>query len=391
MSNATSPQTLSVRKQKSKHPLAWYTPRFWHGMTMSTWVRELRRNRFSLSPSRLAMGATITGVAAVNSGLAAVERVLTRGRKNERAVAPLFILGHWRSGTTFLHELLIRDPRHSFPNTYQCFTPHHFPLTERWLVPLIRKLLPSQRPMDNMAAGWERPMEDEFALQNLGIPTPYLSTMFPNNGAAYADYLTLRTLSPSQRQRWKDAFMGFCHRLSRRDGRRLVLKSPPHTARIRTILELFPNARFIHVAREPHVMFRSSIDLWRTLNAEVGLQIVKNDDWLEFHVLETLCRMYEAYFEDRQLLASYQLVELRYEDLVRDPLAVLRETYGRLGLGDFEIAQSAVEQHLESLGDYQRNSHVDDDRWAPLISQKWKQYANNFGYAQPTRQFRAVA
>ena len=47
------------------------------------------------------------------------------------------IIGHWRSGTTMLHELLILDPRHTFPNTYQCFEPLHFLWTE-WFVPRTR-------------------------------------------------------------------------------------------------------------------------------------------------------------------------------------------------------------------------------------------------------------
>jgi hypothetical protein len=380
MNSKASRCTMTECNGKAKHPLPWYTPRFWHGMTMSTWVRELRRNRFALSPSRLPMGLSITGLAAFNSLLAALERTLEAHSPPASLKSPLFVLGHWRSGTTFLHELLICDPRHSFANTYQCFTPHHFPLTERWLVPMIRKLLPKQRPMDNMAAGWGRPMEDEFALQNLGVPTPYLSTMFPNRGEAYADYLTLRELSPRQRQQWKYALLSFCERLARFDGRRLVLKSPPHTARIRTLLELFPDARFIHVAREPHAMFRSSLDLWRTLNCEVGLQVVQHDDWLESHVLQTLRRMYEAYFEDRRLLSSNQLVELKYEDLVRDPLPQLRNTYERLGFADFAFAEPDFKRHLEDIEDYQRNAHRADDRWTSVVDEEWALYSKNFGY-----------
>src|SRR5690606_29061238 len=120
--------------------------------------------------------------AAMNSGLAALDRAIY-GRKVaaiEITKPPLFILGHWRSGTTFLHELLIRDPEHTHFNTYQCFTPHHFVLSERWIVPRIGMFIPERRPMDNMATGWGRPFEDEFALQSLGVPTPYLSMMFPN-------------------------------------------------------------------------------------------------------------------------------------------------------------------------------------------------------------------
>jgi omega-hydroxy-beta-dihydromenaquinone-9 sulfotransferase len=337
------------------------------------------------------MASTITAVAAANSALAAIQRTLHKRRAPVALESPLFILGHWRSGTTFLHELLICDSRHSFANTYQCFAPHHFPLTERWLVPCIQALLPKHRPMDNMAAGWERPMEDEFALQNLGVPTPYISTMFPNRREVYPDYLTLRDLSPKQREQWKAALLGFCQRLARFDGRRLILKSPPHTARIRTLLELFPKAKFIHVSREPYALFRSSLDLWRTLNAEVGLQVVRKDEWLEDYVINTLRRMYDAYFDDRSLLPSRQLVEIKYEDLVRDPVPLLGEIYKRLELGDFSNAEIEVRRHLAEVGDYRRNSHPGDDRRCRGIDREWAEYSKYFGYSTQSSVQQAAA
>src|SRR5690606_26880326 len=91
---------------------------------------------------------------------------------------PIFIIGHWRSGTTLLHELLVLDERLSSPSTFQCFAPHHFLLTEWFFRGFCRWLLPGQRPMDNMAAGWDRPQEDEFALVNLGLPSPYRRIAF---------------------------------------------------------------------------------------------------------------------------------------------------------------------------------------------------------------------
>ena len=83
-------------------------------------------------------------------------------------------------GTTLLHELLIRDPRHAFPTTYECLVPHHFLMTESWLPKLLWWMMPSRRPMDNMPAGWDRPQEDEFALCLLGQPSPYERIAFPN-------------------------------------------------------------------------------------------------------------------------------------------------------------------------------------------------------------------
>lgn len=94
---------------------------------------------------------------------------------------PVFIIGHWRTGTTLLHELLILDPRHNFPNTYQCLEPNHFLLTEKFFKSYFNFLLPTRRPMDNMEAGWDKPQEDEFALCMMGQPSPYLDVAFPNN------------------------------------------------------------------------------------------------------------------------------------------------------------------------------------------------------------------
>jgi hypothetical protein len=178
---------------------------------------------------------------------------------------PLFILGHWRTGTTLLHELLILDPRHTFPTTYECLEPNHFLLTERLFTRWLTFLMPSRRPMDNMAAGWDRPQEDEFALCMMGQPSPYLTVAFPNQPPAFPEYLDLTGVPPRALASWKRAFYGFLQRLTFKDPRRLVLKSPPHTARIEVLLELFPEARFVHIVRDPVVVFPSTVNLWKSL------------------------------------------------------------------------------------------------------------------------------
>jgi omega-hydroxy-beta-dihydromenaquinone-9 sulfotransferase len=369
--------------RRVKHPLTWYMPRFWHGMRFSTWVRELARNRLAVSPSRIPMTCAITGFTMFNSVLAAAERAVY-GRRidaTELPEPPLFVLGHWRAGTTFLHELLIRDPEHTFPNTYQCFAPHHFVLSERFVTPWAGVFVPERRPMDNMPAAWERPMEDEFALANLGVPTPYLAMMFPNRGEKYPEWLSLRDLTPHERDRWKRELLQFLKRLTLLNPRRVVVKSPGHTARVRTLLEMFPSARFVHIARDPYKMYASTIKLWQALNTEEGLQSVRDDAWLADSVIDSLRRMYDAYFEDRKLLGSNQLVELRYEDLVADPRSEIRTIYQRLELGDFARIEPALNEHLSEVRDYRTNRHRAID---PAVQQRlqtaWRQYFSEFGY-----------
>jgi hypothetical protein len=365
-----------------KNPLTWYMPRFWHGMRFSTWARELIRNWLAISPSRIPMTCAITCFTGLNSVLAALERVFY-GRQIDAAQIeqpPLFILGHWRAGTTLLHELLIRDPEHTYFTTYQCFTPHHFVLSERWVLPWAGLFVPERRPMDNMAAGWDRPMEDEFALQSLGVPTPYLSVMFPNRGAVYPEYLSLRELSARARQRWKRELLQFCKRVALRDRRRLVIKSPAHTARVRTLLEMFPDAKFVHLSRDPYALYRSTVGLWRSLNVEEGLQVVRDESWVGSFVIDSLRRMYDAYLEDRELLGDDQLVELRYEDLVRDPKQQLRKIYLQLELGDFSNVEPALDDHLAEIKGYRRNRHTMDDKTGERIRREWRRYFEEFGY-----------
>jgi hypothetical protein len=381
MSVAASP-ALPKTEQVVKHPLTWYMPRFWHGMRFSTWFRELARNRFAVSPSRVPMTCSITCFTALNSLLAGLERVIYGRRIDAVKLAepPLFILGHWRAGTTFLHELLIRDPAHTYATTYQCFAPHHFVLSEWLVTPWSGFFVPARRPMDNMAAGWDRPMEDEFALENLGVPTPYLSMMFPNRGAKYPEYLSLQELSEKERDRWKEELMQFCRRLTYDDGRRIVIKSPAHTARVRTLLEMFPNAKFIHLSRDPYALYFSTVSLWRSLNEMEGLQAVRDDSWVGPYVIESLQRMYQAYWADRSLLGPDQLVELRYEDLIDDPKREVRELYDRLALGDFSRVEAALDKHLAAVKNYRTNRHPTDDATRDLVRTAWADYFEEFGY-----------
>src|SRR4029077_5609932 len=105
----------------------------------------------------------------------------------------IFIIGHWRTGTTLLYELLTLDQRFIAPTPMECFAPAvclGFGRVLRWL----SFMLPANRPMDNMPVGWDRPQEDEFALMNLGLGSPALEWAVVNRGAKTGD-LAIRTLT----------------------------------------------------------------------------------------------------------------------------------------------------------------------------------------------------
>jgi hypothetical protein len=366
-------------------PAREWMPHVWEGCTFSAWLGLLRRNRFAVHLSHLYYAVMATLISAINSVLRFLQETVLGTRVNRTPIrqAPLFIIGHWRTGTTLLHELLILDPRHGFPTTYQCFAPHHFLLTERLFTRLLWFMMPSRRPMDNMAMGWHRPQEDEFALSLLGQPSPYRTLAFPNHPPQDQEALDLEGLTPEAREGWKRAFVAFLSQITSRSPRRLVLKSPTHSCRIRTLLELFPDARFVHIVRDPFVVFPSTVNLWKSLYETQGFQ-KPTFAGLEEHVFATFTRLYERLEEGKRLLAPDRFHELRYEDLVRDPEGEMRRLYERLGLGGFEELLPRLRQYLAEHADYRTN------RYRPLapelrveITRRWGEVVRRYGYDAP--------
>lgn len=352
-------------------------------MTAGVWFPLLVRNRIAVSPPWWGLATTISIASSVNSVLRLVSESIYRRRANrvELKHPPLFVIGHWRTGTTWLHELLVKDKRFAFPTTYQCMVPHHFLLSERWLNPLVDRLMPANRPMDNMQVGTQLPQEDEFALMNMGIKSPYLEWAFANRKNYYEEYLTLTELDPAEQEHWKNAFRWFVNRLTLANPNRLVLKSPGHTARVATLLELFPDARFIHIVRDPFSFIPSTIRMWTRMADALSLQ-TRQSHFDEDRILDMYERMYQQFEHDRRLLNEANFCEMRYEDLVASPIAEVEKIYEQLDLGDFEPARPAMENYLESIAGYEPNRHELPCALHEKISERCGDYLEKYGYVE---------
>ena len=382
MATASKPTPDKAMSGGKFHPYSLLAPRFWHGMLLGTWLRHLARNRFAISLIKLPLVLAVTFYASLNVVYWLIQELIygRRAEKTKIDKAPIFILGHWRSGTTLLHELMVLDDRHTYPTTYQCFAPNHFLVTERLFTWLLTYLLPSQRPMDDMAAGWHRPQEDEFALCNMGIPSMYVTMMFPNRPPQYPEYLGLDDLSPEELARWKQGLLWFLRRVTLRNPRRIILKSPTHTARIKTLLEIFPDARFIHIVRDPYVIFPSTVRLWTSLNEIQGLQVSRTDR-LEEYVLDNFERMYERFEADRGLIDPSRFYEVRYEDLVRDPIEQMRRIYRQIGLGDIEPALPKMQAYCNAAQGYRTNRYQLPPEVHDKVTERWGDFIRRYGYS----------
>jgi omega-hydroxy-beta-dihydromenaquinone-9 sulfotransferase len=379
---ATSTLDAGPRSPKPAAQRQW-APRIWEGSLFFGWLRLLARNRFAVNWRYLYIALIATVVSFGHSVLRCLQQLIY-GRRIARVVLPddpIFIIGHWRTGTTLLHELLILDERHIYANTYQCFEPNHFLLTEGIMRRWFWFLMPTQRPMDNMAAGWDRPQEDEFALCMMGQPSPYLTIAFPNHPPQYQEYFSLEQISPRALASWKRAFHRFLQRLTFKDPRRLVLKSPPHSCRIKVLLDMYPNARFLHIVRDPHILFPSTLRMWQALYEKHGLQ-KPTFKGLEEYVFENFILLYERLEEGKKLIPAGHFHQLRYEDLVRDPIDQLRILYEKCDLGDFDQALPKFEQYLADHSNYETNQYELPVELRTEIDRRWGNIIERYGYSR---------
>ena len=180
---------------------------------------------------------------------------------------------------------------------------------------------------------------------------------------------------------WERAFSRFVKALTlAKPGRRLVLKSPPHTARIPNLLKLYPDARFIHVVRDPYAVYASTLKLWRMLYAVHGLQ---KPSWegLREHILKTFVRLHDSYEDSRDLIPKSHLHELRYEDLVSDPVSRLEVVYRALGLDDFEPARGTILKYLAQVSGYESNPYHLTAEERTAINDRWHAYFRQYSYS----------
>jgi omega-hydroxy-beta-dihydromenaquinone-9 sulfotransferase len=355
------------------------------GITARDWWRLLRENRFRIAPAYWHRGLFVTLISFLNSWFRRREErrfgELVRTTKIERS--PLFVLGHWRSGTTHLHNLLAEDrEQFAYANTYQVVNPHTFLSTEDEFSRRFAFLLPDTRPMDNMALSFDAPQEDEFAMLLDSFRSLYLGVSFPNRLQHYERYLTFRDVPQTEIDEWKTSFLKFTRKLTfKYGGKAIVFKSPPHTARVRLLLEMFPEAKFVFIHRHPYEVYRSMRHYFDTAAWYMYLQ--KPDlAALDRVIFDRYVAVHDALYEDVPRIPTGHYQEIRFDDLERDPMGQVERLYSALKLSGFEALRPRLEQYVNSLAGYRKNTFAElPPEVRDQVATHWRRYFDAWGYS----------
>ena len=363
-------------------------PVFEHPLTMGSfrsWARLLRSGD-GVDREYLPRVLAISLTTALTAPLRLYE-ILRHGsliRSTEVHPSPVFIVGHWRTGTTHLHNLLCEDRQFGYISTFQAMAPGFCLMGEKRIKSLLAKMAQKNHPtreIDNMPLSFDAPQEEAFALANM---TPFSSLhlyTLPRQAETIFDkYALLNDLSSEERAEWIDTYLTLLRKATLRcGGKRLVLKDPCSSGRIPMLLELFPRAKFIHICRNPYSVFRSMLGVYKIVIPKAQLQRV-SPERIEALVLRFYEQLMRKYLAEKSLVPSGSLVEVKYEELEAAPLDQLRRIYESLGLPGFDRAEPAFRAYLNKVAGFQKNKYRVDDAVIEKVNRCWQFALDAWGY-----------
>ena len=325
---------------------------FLSGATLVNSVKVLFNNRSEISPKYVPQVFLILLTPLLLFPLQLCERLFFTGRIKRTRISkdPVFIIGHFRTGTTYMHNLLCQDTQFGFPTTYQCFVPAIF-LTGKGFIKSVHKTtLPERRPMDDVLLHSDFPQEEEFAILALSEYSFYQCYFFPRKTKEF--FTNYSMVKHNNSRKWENVYMFFLKKITYVcQGKQLVIKNPVNTARINQLIKMFPDARFIYLYRDPEQVFRSTCKLFDRFLSLYSFHDIEKEELLE-NIRWVYNQTIIQYEQQKQSVPAQNLVEIHYADFIHNPLAQLERIYHKLNLDGFEAAKNNFIQYIKTQADY---------------------------------------
>ena len=296
---------------------------------------------------------------------------------------PVFIVGHWRSGTTFLHNLLCQAKAAGYMTTYQSIFPNN--LYSKWVFKTFVNLnIPDKRPTDNVKLGASLPQEDEFAFENVLYPSLYNFFYFPDNvQKSYNQAILFKGKTEKDIIKWQEAY----HKLLLKGeinsaGDYMVMKNPANTGRLDQLLKLYPNARFIHIHRNPVIVYLSTKSFFEALFPSVNLHDISKEGIKEV-VFDLYPKLMKRYLAQRSMIPGENLIDIKFEEFEKDPLDHTMKIHRQFNLGNSEESKKAYKAYLAKLKGYKKSTYKITAPELDRVKTEWAFAFEEFGYGVP--------
>lgn len=273
--------------------------------------------------------------------------------------APLFVTGSGRSGTSLLHELLAQDPRHRALLTWEALRPCPPPETATYASdPRIARANREVRLWERIAPSYATMHENGGALPQECI---YLSAQAFRSDLlsgfyqvpSYSGWLAGCDMTPGYA--WHRRVLQLLQ--WRHPTERWVLKAPSHLWTLEALLAVYPDARLVQTHRDPLVVLPSMASLAATL------YWLRSDRVDATRIARQMTRSIAFMLEksaaqrDAGLLPPERVCDVRYADLVADPIGTLRSLYDHFGMKLSPEAETRMRAYLEAKPKDRRGAH----------------------------------
>jgi hypothetical protein len=288
---------------------------------------------------------------------------------DEDVVAPMFIVGLPRSGTSILFELLSQDPAVGVPLMWEALQPCPPPETATYVTD------PRVEQAHRLFTQWSR-VAPEFASMHemrgdipaeCGLLTA--STFISDHNAslhqtpsyslwlAQADYIPVYAYHKKILQilQWKNP------------RQRWLLKAPEHQVHLETLLQIYPDARIVQTHRDPIKCMASTTSLMGTLYYMRSDQPFNADMFENIIMGEATAARLEQVIDQRDtgVVPEANINDSRYQDLMDEPMVCIERIYAHFGMTLSDKARSAMLSYLEKKpkGKFGTHSYsVDESR-----------------------------
>lgn len=366
----------AVEKEKIKveeEPLAGYT--------LKNIFFLLRQNRFDIDRKYFWRFLYGIGVSLAFAPLRFIESITTWHtiRKTKVEKDPIFIIGYYRSGTTYLYTLLSKDKSKGYVSNVEGYLPTTFLRFPRLTYKMIEMSLPENRPMDNVIMTPEEPTEDEYSIGAFSPYSIYHGFVFPRNFKLYSRYNSFKDL-PEDLGKWKKLFCWFTKKLTAHfKGNQIIYKNPSATYRIKHILDMYPNAKFIHIHRNPYEVFSSNVRYHNDVFKIYTLQKWDEEE-MKQTILENYRELYECYEEQKGLIPKENLITIGYEDFLKAPMKYAEMIYKQLRIDGFAEAKETMEAYVATQKSYKPNLHRLGLDIIESVNENWGDILKRLGY-----------
>jgi hypothetical protein len=295
---------------------------------------------------------------------------------------PLFIIGHWRSGTTLLHNFLCKDSAAGYLTTYQSIFPNNH--ASEGLLKLLAKIgMPAKRPSDNMDMDMDFPQEEELALGNIHSNFYYNFFYFPYKYGKYYEKAVQMKIPGEEKERWKRAYLILLKKIGIKfRGNLLVIKNPVNTARIKILLEMFPNAKFLFIKRNPYIIIFSTRHFFCKLLPNIWLSRT-DKSFIDQMVLDIYLRLMDDYDRQKHLIPPGNLLEIQFEEFEKNPLKVLERIYLEFLKEDYTRVKDTFSHYFKTLNMYEKNKYIVSQEAIDNITLQMQKYIKQWNYSLP--------